>query len=162
MDRVSGWYKRQAQKILLVIAFVLVIALNADSFAVFRALWQNGALRESVVAAAQNANSQMTSDQAKQQLEKLPLGWQSRPSVQAIKQAFNENLDWWLLKLAGLALTAFAATLGAPFWFDAMNNLINLRMSGSPPLQAAAAAEPAPVSTVVIQTEPPRAQAAKA
>src|SRR5262249_19167674 len=38
MDRVSGWYKRQAQKIVLAVAFVLVIALNADSFAVFRAL----------------------------------------------------------------------------------------------------------------------------
>lgn len=161
MERVSGWYKRQAQKIVLVIAFALVIGLNADSFAVFRALWQNSTLRESVVTAAQNAKSQMTSEQAKQQLETLPLGWQSRPSIQAVKRAFNEDLGWWLLKLFGLALTAFATTLGAPFWFDAMNNLINLRMTGSRP-EPEAASQPAPVSTVVIQTEPPRAQAAKA
>lgn len=160
MDRVSGWYKRQAQKIVLGVAFALVIALNADSFTVFRALWQNSALRDSVVAAANKANSQMTPDQAKDELSVLPLGWKTVPSWHGVNEAFTENFGWWLLKLAGLALTAFAVTLGAPFWFDAMNKLINLRMTGMPP-QKSAASQPA-ANTLVIETGQPRTQAAKA
>jgi len=159
MDRVSGWYKLKAQKIVLAIAFILVIAVNADSFAVFRTLWQNSALRDSVVAAASKSNSQTTPEQAKDQLSILPLGWKSAPSWQGVKQAFTEDIGWWLLKLAGLALTAFAVTLGAPFWFDAMNNLINLRLTGTPP-QKSAVSQPA-ASTLVIETGP-RTQAAKA
>lgn len=161
MDRVSGWYKRQAQKIVLGVAFALVIGLNADSFTVFRALWQNSALRDSVVATASKANSQMTPDQAKDELSVLPLGWKSAPSWHGVKEAFTENFGWWLLKLAGLALTAFAVMLGAPFWFDAMNKLINLRMTGTPP-QKSAALQTAASNTLVIEAGPPQAQAAKA
>ncbi len=161
MDRVSGWYKRSVQKIVLAIAFVLVIALNADSFAVFQALWQNQALRDNVAAAASKATSQMTTDQARAQLLVLPLGWKSAPSWPSFKSAFTDNLGWWLLKIAGLVLTAFAVTLGAPFWFDAMNKLINLRMTGTPP-QKATSQQPAPGNTVVIEAAQPRVQAAKA
>ncbi|MGC2741742.1 MAG: hypothetical protein WA672_01040 [Candidatus Angelobacter sp.] len=160
MDRVSGWYKRKAQKILLAIAFALVVAVNADSFAVFRALWQNSALRDTVVAAASKTNSQTTPEQAKDQLSVLPLGWKSVPSWFGVKQAFTGDIGWWLLKLAGLVLTAFAVTLGAPFWFDAMNNLINLRMTGTPP-QKATVSGPA-ANTLVIETGQQRTQAAKA
>lgn len=132
MDRVSGWYKRQAQKIVLGVAFALVIAMNADSCAVFRALWQNSSLRDTVVAAAVQAQQNTSAGEATQQLkdlqklDQLPLGWNSS----AVKG--YQSVDW-LIKLAGLLLTAFATTLGAPFWFDAMNKLVNLRLNGSPP-----------------------------
>ena len=39
----------------------------------------------------------------------------------------------WHLKLAGLALTWAAVSLGAPFWFDVLNKLVNLRQTGLPP-----------------------------
>lgn len=41
--------------------------------------------------------------------------------------------DSWLLKIAGLLLTALAAALGAPFWFDLINRLISLRAGGAKP-----------------------------
>ncbi len=37
----------------------------------------------------------------------------------------------WPLKIAGLLLTALAAMLGAPFWFDLINRFVNLRASGA-------------------------------
>lgn len=129
MDRVSGWYKRKAQKILLVIAFVIVIALNADSIRFFSSLWQDAALRDSVVAAAGKAQSSMTPEAAYQSLKQLPLGWTGLPEGQP-------GWGWVIiapLKLAGWSITAFAATLGAPFWFDAMSKLINMRSAGTPP-----------------------------
>ncbi|HWE62939.1 MAG TPA: hypothetical protein VHB98_14590 [Chloroflexota bacterium] len=36
-------------------------------------------------------------------------------------------------KLPGLLLTIFALSLGAPFWFDMLQKLVNLRASGNPP-----------------------------
>ena len=39
----------------------------------------------------------------------------------------------WLIKLLGLAITIAAAALGAPFWFDALNRLVNLRNTGKIP-----------------------------
>jgi hypothetical protein len=38
---------------------------------------------------------------------------------------------WW--KLVGLALTAIAISLGAPFWFDMLNKVISIRATGRAP-----------------------------
>ena len=37
------------------------------------------------------------------------------------------------MKLAGLLVTAGALSLGAPFWFDLLNKLVNLRAAGKKP-----------------------------
>jgi len=42
-------------------------------------------------------------------------------------QAFSD----WLLKLFGLLLTAFAVSFGAPFWFQLLMKIADLRGSGS-------------------------------
>lgn len=39
----------------------------------------------------------------------------------------------WYLKVPGLILTWAAVSLGAPFWFDVLNKLVNLRQTGLPP-----------------------------
>ena len=46
---------------------------------------------------------------------------------------FPSDVGSLLLKIAGLLLTALAAMLGAPFWFDLINRAINLRGSGIKP-----------------------------
>jgi hypothetical protein len=40
--------------------------------------------------------------------------------------------DWWL-KLLGLIITIGAISQGAPFWFDILNKVTNLRAAGQPP-----------------------------
>ena len=45
----------------------------------------------------------------------------------------------WLYKVLGILITAAAISLGAPFWFDALNKLVNLRGSGGKPATAAEA-----------------------
>jgi hypothetical protein len=52
MDRVSGWYKRRAQIFILIIAFFVAIAVNADSIVIANRLWSDKPLRDSLVAAA--------------------------------------------------------------------------------------------------------------
>src|SRR6266850_1006572 len=53
MDRVSGWYKRRSQLIVLVVGLVLTILLNVDTLAIVRTLSTDKAMRDSLVAAAQ-------------------------------------------------------------------------------------------------------------
>jgi hypothetical protein len=54
MDRVSGWYKRRVQAILLAIGFILAAALNADSINIGKALFQDDDLRTAIVQQAEN------------------------------------------------------------------------------------------------------------
>jgi len=43
-----------------------------------------------------------------------------------------ENADWteWALKLLGWVVTSLAISLGAPFWFDLLRKLVNIRSAG--------------------------------
>jgi hypothetical protein len=52
MDRVSGWFKRRSQLVLLLLGFVIAISLNVDSVILVKRLSTDRALRESLVAAA--------------------------------------------------------------------------------------------------------------
>jgi hypothetical protein len=135
MDRVSGWYKKRTQTIVLTIAALITIATNADTFAIATALANNSALREAVIAEAktymetakppEGAPNLPTVSERIADLQQLgiPMGWKSRPT----------HPGDWLNKLAGLALTAFAVSLGAPFWFDLLNRFMNIRSAGKAP-----------------------------
>src|SRR6266508_1095891 len=48
-------------------------------------------------------------------------------------QANNQNNI--LLKLAGIFITALAARQGAPFWFDILKRVVNLRGTGANPAE---------------------------
>ncbi|HEX8456545.1 MAG TPA: glycoside hydrolase domain-containing protein [Pyrinomonadaceae bacterium] len=53
MDRVSGWYKRKSQIIILCLALAIATIANADSVVIVNSLRHNPALRASAVAAAE-------------------------------------------------------------------------------------------------------------
>jgi hypothetical protein len=55
MDRVSGWYKRRTQTILLALGFVVAVAVNADAIGIAHRLWTDTNFRESLVAMASAA-----------------------------------------------------------------------------------------------------------
>ena len=58
MDRVSGWYKRNAQRNSLILAALVTLVLNADTINVARILWTNPAVRAAVVDEARVRASQ--------------------------------------------------------------------------------------------------------
>ena len=55
MDRVSGWYKRQVQLIILALGFVIVVGLNIDTFSLITNLTNNSVMRAAIVSAAQGS-----------------------------------------------------------------------------------------------------------
>lgn len=155
MERVSGWYKRRAQAWTIGIALALTVALNVDSVLIAQRLARDSALRAAIVAQAEQlvqqplstvaastpaaeaapvnpvqetaARAQLLQDRI-QELKTvgIPLGWPDPDGP-------PRGLTWFLLKTLGLLLTAGAASLGAPFWFDVLNRFMSVRSSGKAP-----------------------------
>ncbi|MGN7292218.1 hypothetical protein [Rhizobium sp. SAFR-030] len=132
MERASGVYKRWMSLLSFGVALALTVAMNADTLQIARTFWQDDGLRAAVVESAVRL-PKSSSDvspalpdlaQVKDFLP-LPLGW-SMPAL------FGESLNVLLPKGLGLLLTAFAVTLGAPFWFDLLSRFVAIRNSGQP------------------------------
>ncbi len=152
MDRVSGTYKRYLKWISLFVGALIVVALNADSIAVGRALWQDTSLRAEMVQdgsallrSEQAAGSQNSTDPSNRLLElegrlrPLPIGWPDKTlgSQGQISMTSESGWFWLLIKIAGFALSALAVSLGAPFWFDTLSKFMNVRGSGTKPERTA-------------------------
>jgi hypothetical protein len=147
MDRATGWYKRKVQIVLFVIALIVAGALNADTFNVGQRLFKDDALRAQVVRqavkAADAGNAPTSEEKAAKAVENqikrarataLPLGWVTENSPhKPSEESWWGSWNWlsWLAKAGGILLTAFALTLGAPFWFDVLGRFARLRSSGN-------------------------------
>jgi len=144
MEMVSGAYKRRTQWRLLALAALVMVALNVDTLNVLNRLSSDSAVRESLVAQAQalsaarptSAASQASStafDDALSQLTSLgmPIGWTARNSAlwSASRTSTPKAVAFQIL---GWILTALAVSLGAPFWFDLLNNVMVVRSTVKP------------------------------
>jgi hypothetical protein len=147
MDRVSGWYKRYVQRIIVIASIVLVVALNVDTINIAQVLWRLPTER-AVVASAAAAQATAgdkgggSADQSVRDIAALdlPLGWTpSHKGTVASTDPQHAPLDVssWALKLLGLLLSVLAVSLGAPFWFDALSKLGQLRATGPKPAKSA-------------------------
>ncbi len=166
MARVSGWYKRQTQWVLLIIAVLVTVALNANSLTMGQQLYKDPTVRAAVVAQAsstqltgqtQGSNATDSLNKAANDVESvhalgIPLGWPSKASDPA--HVRFDNFGDWVRNLLGWLLTIGAISLGAPFWFDTLSRLSRLRSSGKPetPLPASGSGQanervPAPAAT---------------
>jgi hypothetical protein len=127
MDRISGNYKRWTGAWQAAIAVVIVVAFNVDTIAMVHQFMQSSATADAIAQLALGTNQGNTASTALlQDLAKagLPIGWTQWPPVPDTT---------WLMKAAGLLISAFAVMLGAPFWFDLLKKIVPVRMTGTKP-----------------------------
>lgn len=148
MERVAGWYKRLAQKITVGIAISLALVTNADMLMVANALYHDASIRAAVSAAAAEAVRgalpgsafdsivAVNTALARVNLTDLPVGWQARGAATDDARRAPSSVQGWLTKLAGIAFTIVAISMGAPFWFSVLGNIVRLRIDGEPPARA--------------------------
>jgi hypothetical protein len=77
-----------------------------------------------------------TSGSAGKTAPKGATGSDDRPEgngTSTISSRFSPNLALILSKLTGLTLSILAVSMGAPFWFDLLNKLVNVRLVGKRP-----------------------------
>ena len=166
MARLSGVYKRRMQWIGFAFALILTFGLNVDSIRIASSLWADTALRQAVSEAALSVTAsgdgtrvacdaapkyanvvidQSPAERAADCLRQLettrefPIGWApARLTVHAIKLHVEVfGLTSLITKLLGFAITAFAISLGAPFWFDMLSKFVRLRATGDKPAPGA-------------------------
>ena len=149
MDRASGWYRRYTQKILVGVGFLIAVIFNADTLAIYERLESDPDTLQKVVNLAEDfVDSKDTFDvvtagdpefeaslaklkglvdnQIETVRSPLGLGW---------KNVVWEEVGWYdvVTKILGWIVTALAVSLGAPFWFDLLRKLVNIRTSGKKP-----------------------------
>ena len=139
MDRVSGWYKRRSQWIVLVLGLVASVAVNADCIDIAKRLSTDASLRQSVAQLADSATKADTTKDTDNPIDRvrtslqtldsigLPLGWYRTEREKPIDVWQMTKLHW-----VGWLLTALAISLGAPFWFDVLNKIIVVRSTVKP------------------------------
>jgi len=142
MVQATESYKRTMGNVALVVAIGLAVALNADTLMLIQTLWREPALRATLVAEAEQATRrERTPDDLREQLavtrEELshfPIGWPTQDFAKDPRGLPDTNFySALLLKLLGIAMTVVAMTLGAPFWFDLLRLILNLRSGTAPP-----------------------------
>jgi hypothetical protein len=144
-------YKQRMQLLSFGIGLVVGIAFNLNTLAVMSHLYSDKAAREAAVAIAEKITARVdqptfdaclkkpgkemrdateckpmaglvdTVRQRNEMLGKLPIGW---PVVTELNRS---PLPVWLWCALGWFLTALAISLGASFWFDLLNRLVNIR-----------------------------------
>ena len=152
MDRVSGWYKRRAQRSLFLVGFLIAVGLNIDAITIVRELSESSALRQAAVAAVENAAATPSGSQPTDPPSLLSMEYEmARNAIRDIGYPVGWD-EWWpapqrtqltcsarSLCLRGIYVpyafavamgwlaTALAVMLGAPFWFDVLNKFMVIR-----------------------------------
>jgi hypothetical protein len=159
MQRVAGTYKRHTRGWVLGLAFAVTILMNANTVTLASRLWESPTLRDYALEHARVRLAQgppletveytqptspiptapIAPDSTRSPTALLPeegallgqlFGWSTEGA--ALRQ---DGLLLWIVRhLIGWTLTAFAVSLGAPFWFDTLNRFMSLRASGRAPL----------------------------
>jgi hypothetical protein len=147
MERVSGWYKRNTQAILIVIGLFISICFDADTVSIYHQLANNPEKQIELLTLAENyiakneendlSSSSIVLQHYDKQLstlldqnlsgivEPLGLGWYEKTNP----KSFNE----WLLKILGWLVTTLGISLGAPFWFDLLKKMMMIKNAGGAP-----------------------------
>jgi hypothetical protein len=162
MERASDWYKRSMKWWLFGIGLCLAILFNADTIRIYQSLSSNASMREDLdklaVQFVQSRDSVAGMDLNKSLDQSIP---EFQELSETIKDAVQSplGLGWtaeqtqntfmeWMVKLLGFIITGIAVTFGAPFWFEALKKLINIRPSS---------ANQPTTSTIVVSASQPTA-----
>ncbi len=145
MDRATGWYKRQAQRLTFLVGFLVAASFNVDTIRIVQHLSTDPKLSERMadmavkyaetykdtngktppevnkeVAHYFNEAKKLKNKEIAQANTVLGLGWDFNAEFNIIQMFYS---------LLGFLITALAISLGAPFWFDILNKVVQLRSS---------------------------------
>lgn len=158
-EKIEAWYNTngdrltdnlKGKKVLpltIVAAIVITVSLNADIILISKYLYENKAEAAAFADKAMTSyqryseginrsdTTKVSTDNSLRQMKQdidslkstipkgLPLGWTVK----------NDN---WSNHIVGWLMSVFAIMLGAPFWFDLLNKIANLRNTGPRPITA--------------------------
>lgn len=132
MDRVSDRFTASSRMVSLVCSIVVVAAIQLDSLDVINRLSMDDQLRNTLITRAfameqaQTAGGQATAlnlQSVKSELSTL----QQLGVIDVMNSSKNWREHWCEVNPIGIILSVFLLSLGAPFWYGALKNLLKLR-----------------------------------
>ena len=163
-DRAEQWFQIHVRMVTIVAAIVVSVFLQLDTVEIYDKLRHEPKLVEALVKAAPGTLEQGAAVQGqldadarekafadfKEKIdstgfELVPAGWFARWPTEKL---------WWFNHLFGLALSAGLLTLGAPFWFNLLKNLMNLRPAVATLVEKRPTSAPALPATPSTPTSP--------
>ena len=130
MDRLSGAYKRLCGRFLLGIGVVVAVGFNIDSIEIAGFLWKNPQVAAVLADQAQTAAAAASTPAA---VASAPTELIASLQAAAVPFGWGPGVRVGPLKVLGWLATALAVSLGAPFWFDILGRMLNLRAAGPKP-----------------------------
>lgn len=157
MTRVSGEYKRRQRKPLFLVSLTVALFLNVNGLTLFHELWKNQNLQKTLEAkivamAAKGEMPEINGENPKKIMDSLtnelnnaglPFGYGEQ--MKTWKACLNKTepfktasgntqkpkwhqIAWNFIQLIlGYLLAAALMSMGAPFWWEAINKFINIR-----------------------------------
>src|SRR5258705_1728235 len=154
-DRLTGAIKKRfAIPFTVITAIVITLCSNIDSIKIVKYLYLNPSSSAKIATEALKAVQDSSYQQAMNNPsdtalrnkayrnaseawdginQQLPIGWNGEEIDQLLSFNCSSFCEIVMPHLAGWLLTIFAIMLGAPFWFDLMNKVANIRGSGIKP-----------------------------
>ena len=142
IDRVSDRFTNSARLVTFCGSLVIALALQLDTPALVNRLAADPALRQTLVQQAMTISRDHPAEAPAVVNNGLvpQLTDADRKNLQALSKSDIIDIpttvgDWesrwgegdWMSKLLGILVTAMLLSLGAPFWYNALKNLIRLR-----------------------------------
>ncbi len=147
MDRASGVYKRNAKGIAILIGISIAILTNTDTFHLIKRLSQDSVIRSTITQSASQRIDYIKDSEARKEIDQLlgnasvPIGWQNiNQQFERLEIRDSNKLNVLLIiilqgvkVICGWIVSGLAIAMGAPFWFDILNKVINVRNAGPKP-----------------------------
>ncbi len=123
LNQASFTFKARARSFVIIFSLLITLLFGTDSIQLAKDLWSDAGLRAvaseqaTIIAAQPGQTTDMTA--LFNQLGSLSfrVGWWERQSLPSSKN-FVDWLNFILLKLLGLGITAVAVSQGSSFWYD--------------------------------------------
>lgn len=158
MERASGVYTRNAKGVAILIGLLIALSFNVDTLHIVRTLARGQVLDATAEQVTQYlltdalTNSSCLQPAAPPEAEQrcliairkqvnsalnsvtpLPVGWNL---ANPLENQVPLNVKTLMQAIAGWLLSAIAISMGAPFWFELLNKVINVRNTGKKPEKA--------------------------
>jgi hypothetical protein len=152
MDRVTGWYKKDVKKNIFLKSIIVALLFNVNFFIILKTVYTNTSLQGAATAGAsalvQEKKDTISTELAKKEINKLyeiglPVGW-NMAGLKDTTATFNINFipaihqqiktsGGYTYSIIGWLISAMIISFGAPFWFDVLKKLVNVRNGGLKP-----------------------------
>jgi hypothetical protein len=132
MDRVSAKFTAQSRKLVAIFGIAVALALPLDTFDLLKRLTRSDAAREQAVALAETFAADQSSADPTPRDVRLAVAKLQAAEVIVVPSSRAEWLArWQQVNWAGVAVSALLLTLGGPFWFAVLKDLLRLRSAAA-------------------------------